>query len=441
VTISLLETNQKFRVRQNSDQVQIYHDGTDAYIHTTDGQIILNTDEAAAAAAIGLTDSDGSHELYFDAPALAADVTYTFPATVDNGKYLKCDANGDLSWDTPSGGAANATDITDGVRITGIDDAIIELYDGALSAKIQLSDAEGITNEVDVRLGLPDANQKFILCDLADIEMDFTHVSVSQPTLEIRNAAGNAYVYLESSAMRASGAFAVHHGGGLTFQQRADLSAGNSVTFDQQGATYELTDTNGHQAGVFIGYEIAQTDTAAWSAIHVNPTITSEGDGSTSATGENALIDFEADSAPVWNVCVEKVVFAHTGTLFDASATTDTQAVFTIPANSRLLSCVMVLNTQFAGVTTLSVELGINAGDADGILAPGLMDLTSDAANSNYSQHGALWDTAASNGGMYYFDGATQLDAKATSTVEDLDQTSAGAVTFYFTYMTLVSTT
>ena len=69
------------------------------------------------------------------------------------------------------------------------------------------------------------------------------------------------------------------------------------------------------------------------------------------------------------------------------------------------------------------------------------MDLTSDAANSNYSQHGALWDTAASNGGMYYFDGATQLDAKATSTVEDLDQTSAGAVTFYFTYMTLVSTT
>ena len=105
------------------------------------------------------------------------------------------------------------------------------------------------------------------------------------------------------------------------------------------------------------------------------------------------------------------------------------------------MSCVMRLETQFAGVTTLEVEIGITGTDTDGFLVPGAMDLTSDSEDSDYSNHGAFWNNASGRGGFYYFDGATTITAKATSTVENLDQTSAGSVTFYFTYMTLITTT
>lgn len=76
ITVKLGETNQRFRVRQNSDALLFWHTGTDAYIWTTDGQIILGTDEAAAHAAIGLTDSDGSNEFYLSATTLGADHTW-----------------------------------------------------------------------------------------------------------------------------------------------------------------------------------------------------------------------------------------------------------------------------------------------------------------------------------------------------------------------------
>jgi len=117
VTVSLQETNQKFRVRQNSDQIQFYHDGTDAYIHTTDGQIIMDTDEAAANAMLGLKDSDGSNEFYLSATAMAADVywylnQYSPVRTV----VIKCVAD-----DTAPTVTDGITHFTVPIELTGMD--------------------------------------------------------------------------------------------------------------------------------------------------------------------------------------------------------------------------------------------------------------------------------------------------------------------------------
>ena len=136
---------------------------------------------------------------------------------------------------------------------------------------------------------------------------------------------------------------------------------------------------------------------------------------------------------------MEKVVKIHTDDLFAASDFTDTSDVFVLPANSVLMSCVIVLNTQFAGVTTLKIELGVTGDDTDGFVNPGAMDLTSDAASSRYSNRGAYWNAVTT--GFYYAPTATTITALATSTIQHLDQTSAGQVTFYFTYMTLPTTT
>ncbi len=45
VTVNLLETNQRFRVRQNADIMSMYLDGTDAWLRWSDGDLILMTDE------------------------------------------------------------------------------------------------------------------------------------------------------------------------------------------------------------------------------------------------------------------------------------------------------------------------------------------------------------------------------------------------------------
>ena len=45
ITIDLTETNQKFRIRQNSDYLSINIDGTDPYIHWNDGILWFQTDE------------------------------------------------------------------------------------------------------------------------------------------------------------------------------------------------------------------------------------------------------------------------------------------------------------------------------------------------------------------------------------------------------------
>lgn len=344
------------------------------------------------------------------------------------------------------------TDMSFSIIPKGTGDGILNLYqDGTNRLNIiKTADTEGIASSADLRIGLDESLRILHLMDAGDIDVDTGSTAKTHPTLTIwkNNYADRAEIdYGKFSFI--DGAFAMNMDMGYPriqtktaeeFYATVDRAAGNLFMFTS-AANIELTDTDGHQAWMYLEPKINQSSTGAWSGIHMNPIITAQGDGSTAAIGENTLADFEADSVPVWNICIKKVTFAHDSALFDASALTDSTEVFSIPANSKLISCVMKLDTQFAGVTTLKVEVGPNGGDTDGFLLPGAMDLTSDPANSHYSQHGALWDTAANNGGEYYFDGAQQIDAKATSTVENLDQTSAGSVTFYITYMVLVTTT
>ena len=52
VTVSLLETNQRFRIRQNSDIASMYLDGTDFFVSWSDGHLIFMTDEGVNTATV-----------------------------------------------------------------------------------------------------------------------------------------------------------------------------------------------------------------------------------------------------------------------------------------------------------------------------------------------------------------------------------------------------
>lgn len=57
ITVSLLETNQRFRIRQNSDVILIYHDGTDAYLEWTGTDLNLLPPAAGAVVIDGVANN------------------------------------------------------------------------------------------------------------------------------------------------------------------------------------------------------------------------------------------------------------------------------------------------------------------------------------------------------------------------------------------------
>ena len=289
-------------------------------------------------------------------------------------------------------------------------------------------------------IGLDETMRTIVICDAGDVDADFGLIAAIDPKLYIATATGNPGASFTHNAWIASntGTLTIQSGQKINFNFGGVNADRDAYVFSATGSG-ELTDTNGEQSWLCLEPQINQSGTAVWNGIKLSATLTSEGDGTTSSLNENTLVNCEVDSVPLWNVCVEKVVKAHNSDLFNAAALTDTSDIFTLPANSILMSCVIDLDTQFAGVTTLKIELGITANDTDGFLVPGAMDLTADSAGSNYSNRGAYWN--GTTAGFYYAASAKVITALATSTVEDVDQTSAGNVVFYFTYMTLPTTT
>jgi hypothetical protein len=83
---------------------QGYTSPTEKLRLTSDGGV-----EVRGGYALRLRDVGDSHSIIHKAPALTADSTYTWPTTVDAGKYLKTDGSGNLSWDTPAGGSSVVT--------------------------------------------------------------------------------------------------------------------------------------------------------------------------------------------------------------------------------------------------------------------------------------------------------------------------------------------
>lgn len=128
---------------------------------------------------------------------------------------------------------------------------------------------------------------------------------------------------------------------------------------------------------------------------------------------------------------IVEIVKDHASDLFDNAGLTDNANIWQQPAHSVLLGAKMRLDTQFAaaGMTDLDVTLG-DGGNNSGILNPA-MNLTTDAATTEYKDRGAYWNTT----GGHYVASATQWIGYATAVGANLSTTSAGQVTFYFYYL------
>ena len=182
---------------------------------------------------------------------------------------------------------------------------------------------------------------------------------------------------------------------------------------------------------------VDQSGTAAFDGIFIDTQEEAFGDGS---TGDGNKL-FRAASLGTTALQVQipnsSLTYVHTSTLFDAVANTDSVTICTIPANSIIWSISMELETQFAavGMTDLDVTIG-DGTDADGFVVKA-MNLTSDAAGTNYATRGALWNTKQ-QGGFYYVANAETIVATATGDGDDdLSTTSAGQVRFTVAYMCL----
>ncbi len=119
-----------------------------------------------------------------------------------------------------------------------------------------------------------------------------------------------------------------------------------------------------------------------------------------------------------------------TSALLNATATTDKAVVFTQPANTVLTGASLILSEQFVAVdlTNLTITIGVDGGDVDGIMTV-TGNLTSSAADTQWRTKGALF----TNGELY---SATAADysAFATATGANLSALTAGKIVLNFKY-------
>jgi hypothetical protein len=123
----------------------------------------------------------------------------------------------------------------------------------------------------------------------------------------------------------------------------------------------------------------------------------------------------------------------------NAAATTDTALCWEQPAGSTLLAVRVVLTEQFVApsLTDMDFSLGdASGGDDDGLIAPGAINLVTDAVATQYKTRGALWDTAA-EASFFYQHAAKEWHLFMSATGANLNTLTAGTLTAYFTYMDL----
>jgi len=207
------------------------------------------------------------------------------------------------------GGLLNASDITNGIQVTGSGTGIIDLNDGTYENTFHTSQAEGLSG-ADYRIGLDESLRNLIICDQGDIAVDYGLAAFIDPTLTIVNSGGSLnYAYLTLSVATSLSKIWAHSrdleiradrdmqlvvSDNFQLTMSSDLSAGNSFTINSESGD-ELTDTNGRQAWIYVEPKINQSGTAAFDVVYVNPTLTGTGDGST-GNGNN-LLNLSADSA------------------------------------------------------------------------------------------------------------------------------------------------
>ena len=211
------------------------------------------------------------------------------------------------------GGLLNASDITNGIQVTGSGTGIIDLNDGTYENTFHTSQAEGLSG-ADYRIGLNEALRRMVICDSGDVGVDFGFAAEACPTLTIVNPGGSLnYAYLElyvdTSTSYIKGntrdlslisdrtvtlQYGWNGGDGFIIELTNDHAAGDAVTIQSQSGD-EFTDSDGRQAWIYVEPKINQSGTAAFDAVYVNPTLTATGDGST-GDGNN-LLNLSAASA------------------------------------------------------------------------------------------------------------------------------------------------
>ncbi len=142
---------------------------------------------------------------------------------------------------------------------------------------------------------------------------------------------------------------------------------------------------------------------------------------------------FGYEGVNVTNFKTVKITKAHDDDLFDDTGTTRTVTIWTQPKNSRLISAMMRLSTQFAGVslTDLNVDVGVS-GNLNGLLTIS-GNLINNAVGTEYRDIGDLYDVFTE--GIHGKTTASKIwQAKSLSGGANLDASTAGILDFYFVY-------
>lgn len=223
----------------------------------------------------------------------------------------------------------------------------------------------------------------------------------------IRNAADNAYGGLYCALLGAESIY--------MNANAAEIKASGS---NDRYAIFQAWDTGVGQA------EVARLQGAA------DPYFATGNNGNASKSYYSGVFEI-CQGVKIATTTVTK---AHDSDLFAAEDTSDDVTIWQQPAGSVLLGAKITLDTQFAAdsLSDLDVTVGL-AGDNDGLIAP-TMNGTSDSAGTDYSTRGEYWNTSA-EGSFWYAASATDWVAYATATGANLSTTSAGQVTFTFTYL------
>ena len=166
VTVNLAETNQRFRLRQNSDFLAFYCSTSDSYIRPSDGNLILQTDEATNTATVVSIKPKGSSEVseleLYDTDAerlslyTAADRAYIKSS---NALGLQVDQVQDVNfWESIASG--NPSINIYGWNTAGSDLESTELTMDDANDEFLIQAANSANHE-GVTVSLPEANQAF----------------------------------------------------------------------------------------------------------------------------------------------------------------------------------------------------------------------------------------------------------------------------------------
>lgn len=111
---------------------------------------------------------------------------------------------------------------------------------------------------------------------------------------------------------------------------------------------------------------------------------------------------------------------------FSTAALTLDRVLFKLPAAAEILTAWMSVLTAFAGTASYTMSLGPNGAEttlqtAQSVASTGLKL----AAGTDFTTNRAIYSASAS----------TDIEARATSTVNNLDAATAGVIVFYFAYI------